>query len=239
LTKPKPSLSGKTGHLDMIAKPPIINCASRREVLLATRSIQTSYRDIRDQIPHGALLLYRGRWWHPVDRLIMAYGRSPYVHSAMAAVVDMAIVGRLKHLEVVQCGRRKDRVRYLSNVIAQHPGRIDVYEPRPTVAYACGCNYSPDQAVAEMYTLCYSARYGWWDIFRMARWMVPGRRLFLAPDTDDTLQALPWYICTAASSHCYQTGGMDPVPNLATRSTGPGDLSRSLFFKKLFERLIP
>src|SRR3972149_5438093 len=83
-------------------------------------TVLVHYIAARAKIRDGDLLLFR-RKRGLFSRLIAVAGRSEYCHAAMAAWWN----GRLMCLETVQ--GRGGRAVLLSRLVAENPGRIDVY----------------------------------------------------------------------------------------------------------------
>ncbi len=152
-------------------------------------------------------------------------GGSEYTHAAMAAWWN----GRLMCLETIQ--GRGGRAVLLSRLVVQNPGRIDVYR-----ANANRRRFDRAGAVNAMIEIT-GQRYGWWSLWKTALVHLPVVRLLVRADTDDRANgSLPF--CSQAISRACRAGGVDPVPNLADRSTEPGDLARSVFFSYRFT-LVP
>jgi len=178
------------------------------------------YRTARSKIRDGDLLLFRPRRGL-FGRLIAKAGRSEYSHAAMAGWWN----GRLMCLETIQ--GRGGRAVLLSNLVQEHPGRIDVY-----AAGATGEPFDRMAAVEAMIEIT-GRRYGWQSLLRTALIHLPVVRLLVHPDTDDMANgSLP--VCSQAVARACRAGGVDPVPNLADRLTEPGDLARSVFFRYRF-----
>jgi hypothetical protein len=177
-----------------------------------------TYADVRSQIGDADLLLFRPRnWW---AKAIAVAGRSEYVHAAMAGWWR----GRVMSLEVTAGG---GRAQLLSNLVAQFPGVIDVYQPVRTTGF------DRLEAVTAMIEIT-GYPYGWVTLARAALLHLPVIRFFVRPDTrDDVDDGYPPY-CSAAVAMADTRGGIDPVPNLANGYTEPGDLARSAFYKYAF-----
>jgi len=176
-------------------------------------AILVSYRAARAKIHDGDVLLFRHERGI-VGKTIAVAGRSPYVHAAMAAWWN----GRLMCLETVQ--GRGGRAVLLSTVAAQVPGRIDVFRIRRSRR-----KFDRLAAVEAMIEIT-GRRYGWWSLLRAGLVHLPLVRFLFPPETDDAANGhLPF--CSQAVARAYRRAGVDPVPNLADRSTEPGDLARS------------
>jgi hypothetical protein len=183
-------------------------------------AVLVPYNLARAKIRDGDLLLFR-RNVGLVGKLITVAGRSEYCHAAMAAWWN----GRLMCLETIQ--GHGGRAVLLSTVVAEDPGRIDVYR-----ANANRRRFDRGRAVEGMIEIT-GRRYGWWSLVKAALVHLPVFRFLVLPDTDDQANgSLPF--CSQAVSRACRQGGVDPVPNLADRLTEPGDLARSVFFRYRF-----
>ena len=178
------------------------------------------YSAARAKIRDGDVLLFR-RERGLAGKAIAVAGRSPYVHAAMAAWWNE----RLMCLETVQ--GRGGRAVLLSTLVAQSPGRIDVFRIRSNRR-----KFDREAAVEAMIEIT-GRRYGWWSLLRAGLVHLPLVRFLFPPETDDTANGhLPF--CSQAVARACRHAGVDPVPNLADRSTEPGDLARSAAFQYRF-----
>ena len=185
--------------------------------------IPIRYSDVRHKIRDADLLLFRRR--NRIARLIAVAGRSEYVHAAMAGWWK----DRLMCVEMTSGG---GRAQLLSNLAAQWPGVIDVYQ-----ANATRRRFSRERALRAMIGIT-GKQYGWLNLFRAALLHTPACRFLVHPEMND-LDASNWPpFCSQAVSMADRAGGADPVPNLADRLTEPADLSRSAFYSYRFT-LIP
>lgn len=183
------------------------------------------YPDARRKIRDGDVLLFR-RGDGLVSRAIAIAGRSIYSHVGMAARWG----DRLMILETVQ--GRGGRAVFLSRIVAQHPGRIDVYGVVP----AKRRRFRRAKAVAAMIETT-GRRYGWANLLKVAFFHLPLVRWFIRPIlSDDTNGSLPF--CSHAVAAAYRAGGLDLVPNLADAATEPGDIARSAALQYRFS-LVP
>jgi len=197
--------------------------SSRAEVTAS----MPNYSTIRHNITDGDLLLFRSGAG-AIGKLITTGGRSEYSHAAMAAWWN----GRLMCLETVQF--HGGRAVALSNLIREYPGRIDVFK----IAHEYRKKYNRKAAVLSMIEA--TARdYGWQALARASLVHLPIVRLFTHPmlAADDCSNGdLPY--CSYAVARAMRAGGIDPVLNLADKFTEPGDLARSVAFRK-WETLWP
>jgi hypothetical protein len=181
--------------------------------------IPMNYADVRREIHNADLLLFRRR--NRLTRLIAVAGRSQYVHAAMAGWWKE----RLMCVEMTAGG---GRAQLLSNIVAQWPGAIDVYQ-----ANSMRRRFSRERALAAMIGIT-GKRYGWMSLCRAALLHLPILRFLVQPAMND-LENSTWPpFCSQAVAVADRVGGVDPVPNLADRLTEPGDLARSTFFEYRF-----
>jgi hypothetical protein len=181
------------------------------------------YCEARREIRDADLLLFRRR--SRITRLIAVAGRSEYVHAAMAGWWK----NRLMCVEMTNGG---GRAQFLSNLVEQWPGTIDVYR-----ANAVRQRFSRQRALCAMIGIT-GKRYGWVNLFRAALLHAPVFRFLVPPDAKDSEPSQKPPFCSQAVAMADRTGGVDPVPNLADRLTEPGDLSRSAFYAYRFT-LVP
>jgi hypothetical protein len=181
--------------------------------------ILIQYSDIRHKIRDADLLLFRRR--SRITRLIAVAGRSQYVHAAMAGWWK----DRLMCVEMTSGG---GRAQLLSNLVAQWPSVIDVYQINPA-----GRRFSRARALATMIGIT-GKQYGWLNLFRAALLHSVVCRFLVRPEWSDADES-PWPpFCSQAVSMACRVGGIDPVPNLADRLTEPGDLARSAIYEHRF-----
>jgi len=180
------------------------------------------YADVRDQIRHSDLLLYRRR-----RSLIARAGRGEWCHAAKALWWG-------SHLMVAETrGFRGARAILLSREVRRRPGQIDVFEANPDARP----DYNRWSAAGYMIRLA-GTDYGWISVIRTALTHLPVIRLCVQPDLDDTATDRRPPFCSQAVAIADRIyGGVDPVPNLADRLTEPCDLARSSFYKYRFTLL--
>ena len=169
------------------------------------------YSLARNQIADGDLLLYRRAG------VIAACGRSVYSHAAMAAWWRGTVLLCLEVAPVVG-----GRAVCLSQSVARHPGRWDVYR----ISVLQAGKWNPEAAVEAMMRMS-GTPYGWRNLIGTVLRHIPGLRLFVRPDMDDYTESKWPPFCSQAVSRAMSRGGVDPVPNLPHRLTEPGDLARS------------
>lgn len=191
------------------------------------------YDDVRDEIEHGSVLLFRPdkvslrsiRWLWGIP--IARWGRSPYCHAGMVAVdgSDDDGPGAIRCLEVLE-GSWKREPRLLSQVLAAHyPGQIDVYQVVDCMPLTAKTIAS--RAVFHMRRLV-RKRYSYWTLFRLFLRKCVVTRLFFRTPTDDTNGRACPHVCSGAVAAALQDSECDPVPNLPAAFVEPGDLARTL-----------
>ena len=189
------------------------------------------YDEAARVIGHGDLLLKRGTWWHPVDAAIMTAGRSRYVHAAMAACERIGSSGFVVGFRCVEITQfHGGRMRPLRAVVAQEPGRWDVFTTNPERRRS---EFDPAEAVKTMKRFA-GTPYGWRNLVGTGLMHLPVVRWLVRADLDDEAQPRHPPYCSQAVAIACRAGGVDPVPNLADRMTEPGDLARSPFFRYRF-----
>jgi len=168
------------------------------------------YSVARRKIQGGDVLLFRGG-----SILTVISGRSPVTHVGMAAWWG----DDLMCVHTVQW--RGGVVDHLSELVAKHPGRIEVH----TICEAKRRRYKRAVAVEAMKRII-GKPYGWRAILATACVHLPLIRWFVRPILSDGANgSLPF--CSAAVSKAVRVGGVDLVPNLADGFTEPGDIVRS------------
>jgi len=181
------------------------------------------YRDVREELRDGDIVLYR-RGRRLSNLLIGVAGRSPYVHAGMLAWWG----DDLMLLETIQGAG--GRAILFSSQVQQYPGKWDVFRVK-----------DPDKKFVPGAAISYMRRstsrpYGWWGLARTALAHLPVVRLFVPVDTNDTSNgSLPF--CSHLVSSAARHAGADLVPNLADRLTEPSDLGRSALLEGLYTLL--
>jgi hypothetical protein len=186
-----------------------------------------TYSAARKRIRDGDVLLFRrAPGW--MSAAIAVAGRSQYTHAGIAARWGE----RLMLLETVQ--RHGGRAILLSGVVAEQPGRIDVYG----VVAASRRRFKRAAAVGAMIEMT-GKRYGWAGLWKIALLHLPFIRWFTKPMLSDTANG-SFPFCSGAVARAYRAAGkqFDLVPNLADAATEPGDLARSAALEYRFT-LVP
>lgn len=184
-----------------------------------SRRTLAPYREVRDQIRDGDLLLFRRRG------LISIAGRGEHSHAAKAAWWGEDLFC----LEVLQ--GTGGRAVTLSSQVARWPGRYDLYQANPEDRWP---HYDRAAATRLMRRLC-GCDYGYWGVATAALLHLPLVRWFLRPEVDDrAVDRRPPFCSHACAMADRLGGGVDPVNHLADRLTEPADLARSPFYRYRF-----
>lgn len=174
------------------------------------------------------LLLFRGRG--TVSSSIQIKGRSPYSHAAMAAMLR----------DVPMCAESREwhggRLVTLASQVKKYQGQIDVYTANAGERW---CEFNREGASSYMMKLA-GRDYAYGSVLAAALERLFVYRLFVR----NSEAAANWraeakvsqgfdgpVYCSMACDLAYRYGGgVDPVQNLESRLTEPGDLARSPFF---------
>ena len=189
--------------------------------------IEKSLSEVQAQIESGDLLLFRGAGW--ISRLIGTAGRTNYTHCGKADWWD-------EILYICEVREFKGgRIVTLGSQVAKYPGRIDVYQ-----ANAIN-NPNYNRQAASLYMRRFAGcAYGWWSVMAATLLHLPFVRFLvhvdytLESEATDEGPGKPPYCSQAVSMADIIGGGVDPVPNLPSRLTEPGDLARSSFYDYRF-----
>lgn len=181
------------------------------------------YKEVRDQIEDGDLLLFRRRG------PIAIAGRGDHSHAAKAAWWD-------RDLFLLETRAPfGSRAVALSSQVRRHPGRIDVYQTNPESRWP---EYDRAGAIRFMRRLA-GTDYGYAGLVAAGLLHLPVVRWFVRADVDDrTYDRRPPFCSQACAQADRIGGGVDPVPHLADRLTEPADLARSPFYRYRFT-LVP
>lgn len=179
------------------------------------------YAQARGGIRDGDVLLFRARG--PVAAVIRWATRSEFSHAALAVWVrpDPTDPTRDRLMLVESREGSGCRMIPLSDAVAGGAARISLFVPRVDA-------YRPAVVGAALDRL--GQPYGWRSILRDAFGRLPllslvwRRRQY---STDDLEDAGVRVKCSTLVALAWRAGGLDLVPNLADRSTDPGDLARS------------
>ncbi len=159
--------------------------------------------------------------WKPSNLFISRISGSPRVHVAMA---DRLPNGELVILHTLQW-RGGERV-LLQKQVEMYPGRWEHFVTNPDNRWP---EWNRERAVGYMRGLI-GKRYGWKSLALAGIRHAPFVRLFIRPDTIDTLGPnglLPF--CSDAVSRGTQWGGVDAIQERPNRLVDPGRLSETLF----------
>lgn len=169
------------------------------------------------RLPPASLLLWRARWWSPIDRLIAAPRRSLYCHASMCVLRGD---DRLLNWEA---GGNDES---LADLVKRYPQRIDAYEPNTEDRWPHWRADKTERAMREIMR----TGYGWRSIWLSSLCRIPGVRMFLPARMDDCEDLPGPPVCSSALAKAYRAGGVDVVPGCPDWLVEPADLARSLFF---------
>jgi hypothetical protein len=180
------------------------------------------YAKARILVRDGDTLLFRPciRWyafWEWPWLLIWLFG-APTGHTHAAKVAWMW--GRLF---ILQQTSGASHIQRLSEIVAQWPGKIDVYRPMWLPSKR---SLQTRESLAEMARVC-GRNYGWYNLLRVALRFCPVLWRLLPRDEDDAEESAFPLFCSAAVSRADRCGGLDPVPRKPDRLTTPSDLAMS------------
>jgi len=205
------------------------------------------YLDARKSIQNGDVLLFESRGW--VAATIRWATRSRFSHAALAAWWGE----RLMLIE----SREGSGCRALPLSEAVKTGRIVLFKPvgvpdtepaspqdrdsdryaRLGVALGVPVWVCPRDRVVEAAKARIGQPYGWWAIVRDALGRLPllallwRRRHYSLDDLEDPGTRVK---CSTLVALAWRAAGRDLVPNLADRSTDPGDLARSAALREVY-----
>lgn len=199
------------------------------------------YEAARPLIKDGDVLLFESKGW--VAATIRWATRSTYSHAALAVwwgdrlmVVESREGAGCRAVPLSSAVRSSNITLY--RVVTQVPVGTPEFAAHVARVEGDAEIEGRRQAVGDVAIGRLGQPYGWWSILRDALSRLPvlalfwRRRHYSIDDLEDpgvrvkcsTLVALAWR----------QGAGLDLVPNLADRSTDPGDLARSAALRRLY-----
>lgn len=182
----------------------------------------TPYAEARELIRDGDVLLFKARG--PVAAVIRWGTRSEFSHAALAVWMRLGGTGERDRLMLVESRERRGcRMIPLSSAV-KSGARISWFAPRE------GDGRIDRRPIVAAAIDRLGAPYGWWSIVRDAFGRLPllslvwRRRQYSTDDLEDPGVRVK---CSTLVALAWRAAGVDLVPNLADRSTDPGDLARS------------
>jgi len=157
----------------------------------------------------GDVLLFSGRT--PASLLIRLFTLSRYSHVGVALWWER----RLMAVEAVGSGVRAWP---LSDCVRHYEGRIGLYRTSPQVRERLDTGRIRDEATGYL-----GRRYAWWRLFRLAWYILVGKR----PTGADSKKTPPEFICSSLVSRCYRIAGVDLVPRVPDDFTTPAEIGCS------------
>lgn len=181
----------------------------RSEWIGRKRAPQVGYRDVRETIRDGDIVLFRGKSWP--SRVIRWITRSPYSHSGIVAWWN----GRLMVLEAVPAGVLVSR---LSRVVHRYSGNVELWTVDPTCETAL-CRSTALATAQRLIGKGYAKSKLLWIFWRMIR----GQRTIDRDPEGDPVS----FICSEYVSRVWREAGVDLAAHLSDAYTKPSDLARS------------
>jgi len=200
----------------------------------------SSLRKVAGDIRTGDLLA-----WRPVDKwgeAIAVASASLYSHVGMACWMQV-VHGRFGKPRLYSLDMVRDRggvVVPLVRWVEQYPGKIDVFAADPDGRWRR--QWNPKAACQYWLDTFLGRPYGVETAARMAKTRLAWLRWLVRPYYNDSAPSAEEVVCSESVATACQHpegGNVDTVLQLAPRSTWPGDLTRSLFYRKKFEELVP
>lgn len=203
-----------------------------------------SYDRVRHLIKDADILLFKGGKFPSIGWWIAKYSQSPYSHVGLAYWKN----DRLYCLEFREF--KGARQYPLSQYVSEYPGRIDVFRSceRIEVPVLVNNQDTPIYCSYEIYNFTQvtakkiikhaleliekNENYGYHLIWRMAKGHIPFLRLFDSVKYDDENGTL--YVCSTLVTKTYRKYFVDPVDFLSDEYTTPGNIARSVMFRRLF-----
>jgi hypothetical protein len=166
------------------------------------------YRDVRDRIETGDLLLYRGTG--VISALIRWGSRSEYSHCGVAAWWGHRLL-------VFQAARRGVEVLPASRAVWQYAGRVDWWSVRPALRPHLDRPRLLDECVAALGT-----PFGFGALAVYAGRTVLDRLEGDDDERDPTAMFCSWYV-----SRCFRQAGLNLCHIKPDDCTSPGHIARS------------
>lgn len=176
----------------------------------APKGPHLAYRDVRDEIQTGDVLLFVGRG--PLSRFIRWGSEGRYSHCAIASwegsrlMLFHAVAAGVKHV----CA---------SQSVYRYDGRVDWWTLRPDLDDALDRDALIEQARRHL-----GKPFAVMGMLRLM-WRVAQQRYHATADREGAPDAMfcSWYV-----SRCYRVGGgVDLVPESSDECTSPAQLERS------------
>jgi len=195
------------------------------------KKTEIEYKEARDKIPNGCLLVYRPddfygliislsaiscRKWLDV---LLHKEEMPPCHVARAIKWDNSIWA------VQQTAKPYNKLERLSKVIKSRSGKVDVYRLKKEYL----SQYNLEKALEVHKDICLQA-YGWRNLLR-----VINRHIwFLSKNINDKITSKCPPFCSMAYAMSDRAAGIDPCPGLADQDTEPIDLQYSTYYEYMF-----
>lgn len=197
------------------------------------------WEEAKKHLEEGDVLLFRAPGFPSIGWAITAYTGGKHSHVAIAHYDN----GDWQCIE-----QREFKGGRSVNLYSQIKGAtIDVYRPNkymyvPTVKANNGGfdveweRIHFNKTVAENVTRTAASitgqKYGWRNIWEIAKCYLPFFRLYRRPKGDDAIARA--YVCSTLVTYSYRKNFIDPCPNLSDGRTTPADIAQSALFHYMF-----
>lgn len=198
--------------------------------------IKIKFRQARNIIREGDVLLFRGQSW--ASYFISVAGEGVHTHVGVASWHD----------DLLECVEFKEwrggRAVNLQRQVNENPGLIDVFRPVDTFAsfdFRDGQVHSikkkfDAKCVTDNMRKLTGLPYGWKRIWWIFRHKAIGLRLWRDNGqlVDDTVKELIYPVCSTSLAWAFSSCGFDLVKQRSDQWTEPADIARSARLSYLF-----
>ncbi len=203
------------------------------------------YKEIRNYINEGDVLLFRGKGF--ISKFISAPSETTYSHIATSSWVNGNSNTDDGSLECVEFREGSGgRAINLSHAVKSNPDAIDVYRPSSRFEKIIFNNnlkttksewikFNGKKVTHTMRKMT-GLPYGWKRIWWMAKHKLAIIRLLVDKSKlmHDELQDIIYPVCSTAISYSFNTHGYDLIRNRSDEATEPGDIAKSPLLNYLF-----
>lgn len=203
------------------------------------------YKDIRNKINEGDVLLFRGSG--KISKIVSAPSETTYSHVGVASWVNSYSNTDKGILECVEFREGKGgRSINLSQAVKSNLNRIDIYRPCSRFEKITFNNNIQDtksewikfdgKLVTKTMRKMTGLPYGWRRILWMAKHKLFILRLFVNKEAlmHDGLEEVIYPVCSTALAHSFNVARFDLLRNRSDESTEPGDIAKSTLLNYLF-----
>jgi len=210
--------------------------------------IYVNYKDVKNLIKEGDLLIYRGKAWYSF--FIKRATRGEYSHIGLASWHN-GTSDKPASLETIEFHgyRGGGVVIQMNNLFPQFSGQIDVYRPNNNWENIY-FNKQNDTCVSKQYTFdglsvtntmrgLTGLPYGWRRIWWFIRsYLLLGRFFYNIENlTSDEQKGIIYPVCSTAIAYSFASNGYDLIHERADEWTQPSDIAQSSTTNYLFTLL--